>query len=116
MTIVLLILTSLFNILAQILLKNGVSQIKLEQLTLESAFRLLMSPYILFGALSFGLSFIFYIFTLSRGEVSKIAPTSQAIIILGVAIISILFFNESISATKIIALLMIIVSIFLMFI
>lgn len=102
MTIALLVLAMIFNIGAQYLLKNGVSGIRFDGFSANVLIKIFSSPYIWTGAVSYGMSFLFYILAISRGELSRISPVSQALTTLGVVAMSVIFFQESLSLYKII--------------
>ncbi|MFM9328688.1 hypothetical protein [Paenibacillus mesotrionivorans] len=108
MTILLLIIAMIFNLTAQYFLKNGVLGFKFEGFDLYQLIKLFTLPSIWIGALLYGGSFLFYILAISRGDLSKISPVSQALTTLGVVAMSVLLFNEPLSLFKIIGILLLV--------
>lgn len=101
MIIVLLFFAMVFNIIAQIALKHGINLISQDGLSIGAVSKMVVSPYLWSGAIMYGVSFVFYIFALSRGELGRISPVSQALTTLGVVTVSILIFHEPITGSKI---------------
>lgn len=114
MTIVLLILAMAFNILAQYLLKSGVSGLRFDEFNFATLLKFTASPLIWIGAVSYGCSFFFYIFALSRGELMRIAPVSQALVIIGSVLLAVFFFHEPVTGVKVAGLLLLLSGVFLL--
>ena len=115
MTIFLLIIAMVFNMLAQAVLKYAVTGVRFDSFTVDSILKFMLSPIIWGGALLYGGSFVFYIFALSRGELSRISPVSQAFTTLGIVFVSIIVFHEALTLTKILGLLMLIIGTIIIF-
>lgn len=115
MLIILLVLAMIFNIIAQITLKHGINLISLDGLKLQSMYKMISSPYLWSGAVMYGVSFVFYIFALSRGELGRISPVSQALTTLGIVTVSILIFNEPITAFKVFGILLLVAGTIIIF-
>lgn len=115
MLIILLVLAMIFNIIAQISLKHGINLISLDGLNVHSMYKMISSPYLWSGAIMYGVSFVFYIFALSRGELGRISPVSQALTTLGIVTISILVFHEPITGSKIVGILLLIAGTIIIF-
>lgn len=115
MLIVLLLLAMVFNIIAQIALKHGINLINLDNLNLQTVYKMLSSPYLWSGAVMYGISFIFYIFALSKGELGRVSPVSQALTTLGIVTISIIVFHEPLTSYKIIGVLLLVVGTIVIF-
>lgn len=113
MLIVLLLLAMVFNITAQIALKHGLNLIDLKNA--QIILKLICSPYIWSGAFMYGISFVFYIFALSKGELGRVSPVSQALTTLGIVTVSVLIFQEPLTAYKIIGVLFLIVGTIIIF-
>lgn len=109
MTIFLLLLAMMFNVFAQSALKYAVSDIRFDAFTFDTVSKFVLSPLIWIGAILYGGSFLFYIFALSRGELSRISPVSQALTTLGIVLVSVIIFNEAITVTKVIGLLLLMI-------
>ncbi|MDO3680292.1 hypothetical protein [Paenibacillus ehimensis] len=115
MTIILLVVGMIFNLLAQFCLKTAVSNIKLDTFNMEVIFKIFSNLYIWFGAILYGSSFFFYVLALSRGELSRISPVSQALTTLGVVTMSILVFQEPVTVTKMIGVILLIIGTIVIF-
>lgn len=115
MLIVLLILSMFFNVGAQFVLKTGIQRLRLEKIDGPTLLKIASSPYIWLGATAYGLSFIIYIFSLSKGELSKISPVSQALTILGVLLVSTIFFNEPLTIYKILGIIFLMIGVYIIF-
>lgn len=112
MTSLLLALTILCNILAQFILKHAISGVALDNFSLQSVLKIISVPLLWVGAISYGFSFLFYIFSLSKGELGRVAPVTQALSILGVFVISIIIFNEALTLYKSLGLILIIAGVY----
>lgn len=115
MLLVLLLLAMIFNIIAQVSLKHGISIISLTGLNVQSLLKMASSPYIWTGAILYGVSFVFYIFALTRGELGRVSPVSQALTTLGIVTVSIVVFHEPITAFKIIGVVLLIAGTIIIF-
>jgi uncharacterized membrane protein len=115
MTFTLLLIALVFNLLAQTLLKSAITGIRFESINLSFLLKILSSPMIWGGGFLYGFSFLFYIMALSRGELSRISPVSQALTTLGIVLISVILFNEPITMMKIIGVLLLIAGTIIMF-
>lgn len=115
MTFILLLLALIFNLLAQAFLKHAVTGIKFDAFNLAFIGKIMVNPAIWSGAVFYGVSFLFYVMALSRGELSRISPVSQALTTIGVVLISVILFNEPLTAMKIIGLLLLIVGTIILF-
>lgn len=115
MTFLLLMLALVFNLLAQISLKFALTAIKFESINFSFILKISSSPLIWGGGLLYGGSFVFYVMALSRGELSRISPVSQALTTLGIVLISVILFNEPIGMMKIIGIILLIAGTIIMF-
>jgi len=115
MTLIFLVIALIFNIGAQILLKHSIAGIRFDTINYNSIIKLFAIPQIWAGALLYGASFLFYIMALSRGELSKISPVSQALTTVGIVLISVLLFNEPVTLMKLIGLAFLIVGTIIIF-
>ncbi|RTE08160.1 hypothetical protein [Paenibacillus whitsoniae] len=108
MTLLILLAALVFNLLAQATLKNGITDIRVDSFNFSLLFKVIASPMIWGGGILYGFSFLFYIFALSRGELSRISPISQALTTIGVVLIAVIFFQEPLTQMKILGLLLLI--------
>lgn len=114
MLYILLFLTIISNVVAQLLLKKGTSLIALNTININSILKIAMSPYILTGLFLYGMSFVFYILVLSKAELSKAAPTVQAMTILLIVLISVFFLNEPFGFSKAAGIILVLIGVFLL--
>ncbi len=115
MTFLLLIFALIFNLAAQAMLKQAVTGIRFETVTLSFFVKIVSNPLIWGGAFFYGISFLFYVMSISRGELSRISPVSQALTTLGVVLISVILFNEPLGMLKIFGILLLIAGTFILF-
>jgi len=115
MTLILLLLALIFNLIAQALLKNAVLNIRFDAFSFTFIGKLIANPYIWSGAIVYGFSFLFYVLALSRGELSRISPVSQALTTVGVVLISVILFNEPITMMKLVGLILLIIGTVILF-
>lgn len=115
MLIVLLLLAMIFNIAAQIALKHGINLINLNEINFSSFLKMISSPYLWSGAFMYGISFVFYIFALSKGELGRVSPVSQALTTMGIVTVSVLVFHEPLTVYKVVGLLFLIVGTIIIF-
>lgn len=116
MTILLLLFAMIFNIGAQYFLKQSVVGIRFDGFNISLISKFLANYNVWIGVIMYGASFVFYILALSRGELSRISPVSQALTTVGVVLLSVLFFNEVITITKFIGLILLIIGTIIIFI
>ncbi|RJG24770.1 hypothetical protein [Paenibacillus thiaminolyticus] len=111
-----MLLSVALNIAAQITLKYGLNDIRLEGFSTESFWRLLSSAHIWFGAVLYVFSFFIYLFALSKGELGRVAPGAQALTIIGVFLSSIFLFCEPLTLTKLVGVLILVIGAIVIFI
>lgn len=100
MIYILLLLTILSNVAAQLILKRGVSLNSLSELNVKSIMGVALSPYIWSGLALYGLSFVLYMMVLSKSDLSKAAPITQSLTILLIVLISVFALNEPLGIAK----------------
>lgn len=115
MLLVLLILAMIFNLIAQTALKHGINLINIDGINLQTVFKMISSPYLWSGAVMYGISFVFYIFALSKGELGRVSPVSQALTTLGVVTVSIFVFQEPLTFFKVIGVLLLVAGTIIIF-
>ncbi|RUT42878.1 hypothetical protein EJP82_21855 [Paenibacillus anaericanus] len=115
MLILLLLLAMVFNIIAQIALKHGINLISMDGLSLQTVYKMISSPFLWSGAVMYGVSFIFYIFALTKGELGRVSPVSQALTTLGIVTVSILVFQEQLTIFKVVGVIFLIVGTIIIF-
>lgn len=112
----LLITSVLFNVTANILLKKGVTSFggitgnreRLFTDLLKAAF----SPFIIFGLMLYGLSFIIWLRVLSFNDLSKAYPIFATCVFLLTTLGSMVFLKESITYLRVVGIAIILLGIF----
>lgn len=115
MLIIFLLLAMFFNIAAQITLKHGINLVNFDKVNVQTVTQMISSPFLWFGAFMYGISFVFYIFALSKGELGRVSPVSQALTTMGIVTVSVLIFHEPVTVYKIVGLLLLIVGTIIIF-
>ncbi|MFD1776556.1 hypothetical protein [Paenibacillus rhizophilus] len=95
-----LFVSIILNVSAQTILKFGLNKLQLDTINSESIVKIISTPNIWFGALLYGGSFFVYLFALSKGEIGRLSPIAQALTIVGLVLVSIVFFHEGITVSK----------------
>ena len=106
---ILLLAGVIFSAAAQFILKIGMNQIgvvKINTDMLGNLKKMATNPLLWLAVLCYGVGFILYAIVLSKLELSRTYPVALLAAIILVSIISILFFNESVSIYKIIGLIL----------
>ena len=80
---------------------------------LEYLFKLLLSPLILLAIASYGLGVVFYMFMLSRLDLSFLYPVMTALGLVLATLVSATLFREQISLTRLSGILVMITGVFL---
>ncbi len=115
---ILLLAGVVFNVTAQSLLKYAMSKsggsgdISLIGKIVSTVFQ----PFFLLSILAYAIGFGLYAVSLSKLDLSRAYPVSSIAAIVLISVLSIVFFNEMFSLTKIIGLVVCIVGIILVFI
>ena len=112
--ILVIILVILTNVFAQLSLRKGMMNIHFDSISFSKALEIISSFYVWIGLFLYSLSFVLYLYIVSKFEVSYIYPiiTSGAFVLL--MILSVFLVNEGVSIYKIIGLVVIISGIWLM--
>ena len=110
-----IIISVLTGAFAQTMMKSGTSQLGMFGDTpfFQYLFKLLTSPLILLAIASYGLGVIFYMFMLSRLDLSLLYPVMTALGLVLATLISALFFHEQISLTRLSGIAVVIIGVFL---
>lgn len=110
--IMIAVLTGAF---AQTMMKLGTRQVGAfgDIPVLEYLFRLVFSPLILLAIASYGVGVIFYMFMLSRLDLSFLYPVMTALGLIIAAFVSATFFREQISLARLGGIVVMIIGVFL---
>lgn len=118
MSFVQLLITSvIFNVTANILLKTGVTKIggisgQKTLLATELA-KATLSPFIIFGLMLYGLSFIIWLRVLSFNDLSRAYPIFASLVFLLTTIGAARFLGENITITRIVGIVVILLGIYI---
>ncbi|MBI2042722.1 MAG: transporter [Candidatus Nealsonbacteria bacterium] len=103
---------------AQILFKKGVSELGQLDFSISGVFnlipRILQSPWLLVGMFLFGISFLVYLFVISKLQLNVVYPivTSSGVIL--ISLLAWVLFKESLSILQIAGIAVIVFGIFLL--
>lgn len=114
---ILLFLTIVFNVIAQMILKYGARSQEIIQ-TKSNLFEKITSiitPFFIAATFFYGLSFLAYSVVLSKMEISKAYPISVISAVVLILLFSILFLQENISVLKLIGISLCILGVVLIF-
>ena len=104
--------------IAQILFKRGISALGHLDFSLANMFllipKILQNSLLVLGVILFGISFLFYLFSLSKFQLSVIYPIFVSAGIIIVALASWFFLKETLSVLQILGIISIIFGIFLL--
>lgn len=106
-----------FNVTANILLKKGVTAFggisgEKTKIILELS-KAVASPFIIFGLMLYGLSFIIWLRVLTFNDLSKSYPIFATCVFLLTTLGSMRFLNEDISVSRVIGMLVMLIGIFI---
>lgn len=91
-----LVLGTLFNVAAQLLLKHGMKTPDI----LADKTKFLFNPFLWLAIIIYGLGFLFYAVALTKVELSRAYPFSSILAIILIFLASVLFMNESLTFLK----------------
>jgi multidrug transporter EmrE-like cation transporter len=101
--ILMLVLVVISNVSAQLLLREGMSDKTLnKEISMNQIFSIISSKFIIGGLFFFGLSFVLYLYVLSKFEVSRIYPIITSANFALILLFSSLFIGETISLHRIV--------------
>lgn len=113
----LLLISVALNVTANILLKTGVTRtggISAEATNIiANIARVAISPFIIFGLVLYGLSFLIWLRVLSFNDLSKSYPIFATIVFTFTTLGSIKFLNEDISINRVIGIVVMLIGIFI---
>lgn len=112
---IIIIMGVITNVTAQLLLRKGAKELNIDLLSTASFVDMASSIYVWAGLFFYGISFVLYIYILSKFEVSFIYPVIMSAGVILLLIFSVLFLNETITIKKVFGILIICVGIFILF-
>lgn len=103
---------------AQILFKKGISEFGNLEFSVSGVFnlipRILQSPWLLTGMFLFGISFLVYLFVISKLQLSVAYPIITSAGVILISLIAWVFFKEALSVLQIVGIAVIVFGIFLL--
>ncbi|WP_058301441.1 DMT family transporter [Gorillibacterium timonense] len=115
MSVIFMIISVLFNICAQVVLKHGLNMVELKGIDIKSFSVIVSSPFIWLGATIYGLSFFVYLLALSKGELGRLSIGAQGLTIIGLLLVSLVIFHEPFTTGKVAGVCFVLVGIFFIF-
>ena len=103
--IVIVICALSLNVVAQLMLKKGMTDINI--ISFDRMIEIIGSLYIWAGFCFYGVSFILYLYVLTKFEVSYIYPIIMSAGLILLLIFSVLFLNETFTFNKLLGILLI---------
>lgn len=95
------------NVIAQLMLKKGMVNIDVGVFSFDKLIEIISSLYIWAGFCFYGLSFVLYLYILTKFEVSYIYPVIMSMSLIILLIFSVLFLNETFTFNKFLGILLI---------
>lgn len=105
--IVIVICALCANVVAQLFLRKGMMNIEINSLSLSKLLEVLSSLYVWMGLFFYGISFVLYLYILTKFEVSYIYPIIMSIGFVLLLIFSVLLFGEAFTLKKVLGILII---------
>jgi len=103
--IIVIICALCFNVIAQLILKKGMTNI--DVISFNKVIEIISSLYIWAGFCLYGVSFVLYLYVLTKFEVSYIYPIIMSSGLILLLIFSVLFLNETFTINKFLGILLI---------
>ena len=94
-----------FNVIAQLMLKKGMTDINV--ISFNRVIEIISSLYVWAGFCFYGISFVLYLYVLTKFEVSYIYPIIMSAGLILLLIFSVLFLNETFTFNKLLGILLI---------
>jgi len=95
------------NVIAQLILRKGMVNIDADVFSFDKLIEIVSSLYVWAGFCFYGLSFILYLYILTKFEVSYIYPIIMSVGLILLLIFSVLFLNETFTFNKLLGILLI---------
>ena len=105
--IIIVIATLCTNVIAQLSLRKGMMDMNIDALSFSNLIEIAKSLYVWAGLSFYGISFVLYLYILSKFEVSYIYPIIMSVGFVLLLIFSVLFLNESFTPAKMLGILVI---------
>lgn len=111
---VLIVCSAIFNATASSLMKKGFGhqQDLLDRGFWQAVLRIVSNPWAVVGVICFGVSFMFMSAALSRVDLSVAYPVMSGLVFLMVLGVSVLFFSETVTVTRVMGILLILSGVF----
>lgn len=95
------------NVIAQLILRKGMMNIDLSVFSFAKVIEIASSLYVWAGLCFYGVSFILYLYILTKFEVTYIYPITMSAGLILLLIFSVLFLNEAFTINKLLGILLI---------
>lgn len=105
--VIIVIVALCFNITAQLILRKGMMNIDINVISFSKLIEIVSSFYIWLGLFFYGISFVLYLYILSKFEVSFIYPIIVSLGLILLLTFSVLFLDEVFTANKLLGVLLI---------
>ena len=103
--IIIVVCALCFNVIAQLMLKKGMTDINV--ISFNRVIEIISSLYVWAGFCFYGISFVLYLYVLTKFEVSYIYPIIMSAGLILLLIFSVLFLNETFTFNKLLGILLI---------
>ncbi len=105
--IIIVICSLCANVIAQLILRKGMMNVNLDIFSFAKVIEVISSLYVWTGLCFYGISFVLYLYILTKFEVSYIYPITMSAGLILLLIFSVLFLNESFTLNKLLGILLI---------
>jgi len=95
------------NVIAQLNLKKGMTNIDINTISFSKLVEIISSLHVWTGLFFYGISFVLYLYILTKFEVSYIYPIIMSIGLVLLLIFSVLLFGEAFTLKKVLGILII---------
>ena len=109
--IIVVILALCANVVAQLVLRKGMMNMEINTFSFSKLLEVVSSLYVWAGLFFYGISFMLYLYILSKFEVSYIYPIIMSIGFVLLLIFSVLLFGEAFTLKKVLGILIIAIGI-----
>ena len=101
MIIQLIIVETVFVVIAQLMLRHGAVALKTEHLGVHVVIEMIRSPWVMGGLALHGASFVLYVFILSKIRLNIFYPIATGASLLLISVLSVVLLKEKINAVQI---------------
>lgn len=113
--LIIIFFTLIANVFAQLSIRKGMMNIDVSSLSFAKLMEIVSSLHVWAGLISYGISFVLYLYLVSIYEVSRIYPVIIGIAFILIFVFSVLFLDETINLKKILGILFISAGVIILF-